>query len=472
MIRNSALVLLLFFFGCSLTSNKEDEEKGKSARLAEIADNIAIQYHEMGWFSGSVLITKDDKEIFLSSYGFQNIEEKIKNSSQSRFNLGSIVKDFTTVLILQQVEAGNLRLSDKLVSFTLGFKQPHADEIKIEHILNHSAGFADIFVAEYREKPLVFDALDKKLHLLIDSPLLFTPGTDHQYSNYGYVVLGVILEKVTGKSFEDLLKNNIFTRAGMTSTTFEPFNSHKNQSVRYTYQYDSALRKVGVTEHPSPDGGVESTVGDVQRLYRALFYSDKILKNSDSRNRRLFAMDGPNWGAYGGGLGVSAAVEVDLANGYEIVVLANTDHLVAELISGRILSFLKNGDYEPIRQPEKNFAFEYYQTKGKHRLTTHFKQAYSDSGYKQFIGRTVNELGMELLKTGSWAEAFDMFDYLVSLFPDAPQVYDSFAFAYLSRGDRETAKNTFSKSLAIKSDFNSDYVSDNYGHNKPFKVRP
>jgi hypothetical protein len=72
----------------------------------------------------------------------------------------------------------------------------------------------------------------------------------------------------------------------------------------------------------------------------------------------------PNWGAYGGGLGVSAAVEVDLANGYEIVVLANTDHLVAELISGRILSFLKNGDYEPIRQPEKTLLSSITKRKG------------------------------------------------------------------------------------------------------------
>ncbi|WP_371379371.1 serine hydrolase [Thalassotalea aquiviva] len=469
MIRNSVLVLFLLFSVCSLASNKEDEQSSHSTKLAVIADTIAKQYHQMGWFSGSLLITKDDKEIFLSSYGLQNVEEGINNTSQSRFNLGSIMKDFTKVLVLQQVEAGKLRLSDKLVTFKLGFKQPLADTITIEHILNHSAGFADIFVAEYRENPLAFDTLEKKLNLLINRPLLFNPGSEHQYSNYGYVVLGVILEKITGKPFEELLKNNIFHRAGMALTTFKPFNSHHNQSVRYTYQYDSTLRKVGVTEHPSPDGGIESTVGDVQRFYRALFYTDKILKNSDSLNRRIFAMDGQNWRAYGGGQGVSAAVEVDLTNGYEVVVLANTDNLVAELISGRILSFIKNGEYESIRPLEKNFAFKYYQTKGKQPFAKHFKQAYRESGYKQFIGRTVNELGMELVKTGSWAEAFDMFEYLVALFPNAPQVYDSLAFAYLSKGDKETAKSTFAKSLAIKADFNSEYVSDNYGHNNALK---
>ncbi|MDP2596175.1 serine hydrolase [Alteromonas stellipolaris] len=469
MVRNLVLIFLLFFASYSLAFDSEDMGEDKSASLAMIGDNIAMQYQQMGWFSGGLLITKDNEVVFASSYGFQNTEERIKNSTQSRFNLGSIMKDFTKVLILQQVEAGKLKLSDKLVAFELGFKQPDADKITIEHLLNHSAGFADIFVAEYRQNQLAFDTLDKKIKILIESPLLFTPGTDRKYSNYGYVVLGVILEKVTGKSFEALLKNNIFNRVEMTSTTFRPVNSHEYQSIRYTYQHNGKLRKVGVTEHPSPDGGIESTVVDVQRFYRALFYSNKLLKNSDAINRQLFAMDDSHWGAYGGGQGVSAAVEVGLDTGYEIVVLANTDHLVAERISGRIYSYIKNGEYQPIRQLEKNFAFEYYQSKGKQQFYKHFKQVYNDSGYSRFIGRIINEAGMELLNTKSWTEAFDMFEYLVSLFPNAPQAYDSLAFAYLSKGDREAAKSTFSKSLTIDASFKSDYVSDNYGHNNTLK---
>lgn len=466
MVRNIVLVFLLFFINNTLASNNHGAKPEKPPNLAETADNIARQYQQMGWFSGSLLITKDNKTVFSSSYGFQNVEEKIKNSTQSRFNLGSIMKDFTKVLILQQVETGKLKLSDKLVSFELGFEQANTDEITIEHLLKHSAGFADIFVAEYRQNQLAFDTLDKKLKLLFDTPLLFKPGTDQKYSNYGYVVLGAILEKVTMKSFEDLLKDNIFNQVGMSSTTFKPLNSHKHQSVRYTYQYDNMLRKVGVTEHPSPDGGIESTVKDVQRFYRALFYTDKILKNTAPLNRKIFAMDGHHWGAYGGGLGVSSAVEVDLATGYEVVVLANTDHLVAERISGRIHSYIKNAEYQPIRQLEKNFAFEYYQSKGKQQFYKHFNQVYNDHGYSRFIGRTINEVGMELLNTKSWTEAFDMFEYLVSLFPNAPQAYDSLAFAYLSKGDSEAAKSTFSKSLTIDDSFKSDYVSDNYGHNK------
>ena len=464
MNQKSTLVFILFFSFCSFAFGDENDQNAKNTTLPAIANDIATQFHNMGWFSGSVLVIQEDKEIFVSSYGFQNIKEQIKNTGQTRFNLGSIMKDFTKVLVLQQIEKGKLRLNSQLISFDLGFKQSFTEDITIEQLLNHSAGFDDIFVAEYRENPLAFDTLDKKLSILIDRPLIFKPGTDNQYSNYGCIVFGKILEKVTGEPFEELLKNKIFLPTEMTDTTFEPSNSHDHQSVKYTYQYDSTLREVGVVEHPSPDGGIESTIRDVHRFYKALFYTDKLLQNSNPINRKVFAMDDLHWGAYGGGLGVSAAVEIDLASNYQIVVLANSDNLVAELISGRIFSFIKNGEYAPVRQLEKNFAYEYYKTNGKKKFSKQFKLAYSDEGYGRFIGRTINELGMELLRAESFTEAFDMFYYLVSLFPDAPQVYDSLAFAYLSKGDETTAKEIFSQSLAIKADFESDYVSDNYGH--------
>jgi len=85
------------------------------------ADNIASQYYEMGWFSGTILVTKDDKVVFTKSYGVQNLKTKSKNSVNTKYNLGSIAKNFTKVLILQQVELGKLSLTDTLDEFDLGF---------------------------------------------------------------------------------------------------------------------------------------------------------------------------------------------------------------------------------------------------------------------------------------------------------------------------------------------------------------
>lgn len=455
------VTFLLFFFNDKVHA---ESSLPNQQDIINTANDIALQYHQMGWFSGSILITKDNNEVFSKAYGYQNINQALPNSIQTRFNLGSIMKDFTKVLILQQVEAGKLSLDDKLSRFDLGFQQDNVQHITVQHLLDHKSGFRDIFVAEYRQNPMAFDTLQKKLALLIDQPLLFAPGTDRNYSNYGYVVLGLILEKVSGKSFERILQENIFDRAKMSSTTLTPINGHQHQSTRYTYIYDSSLQYVGVNEHPGPDGGLESNVTDLQKFYRALFYSNTLLSNTSALNRQAFAMDGPHWGSYGGGRGISSAVEVDLLNGYEVVVLANTDSLIAERISGRILSFIKTGKYTPVRQLEKNFAYDFYQNQGRVKFKNQFQKAYNDIGYDRFIGRTLNELGMELLKSQSWDSAFDVFEYLVSLFPKAPQVYDSLAFAYFTKGEKDNAKRIFSKSLAIKSSFQSDYDKDNYNH--------
>lgn len=270
---------------------------------------------------------------------------------------------------------------------------------------------------------------------------------------------------MTDLSFEDLLTKSIFNRLNLHDTTFRVDTKNQNQSIRYSYMYDGTLREAGVLEHPSPDGGIESTVHDVQKFYRELFYGNLLVDRSRQEVKDMFAMNGKHWGSFGGGLGVSAAVEINLEAGIEIVVLANTDNLVAEFISGRIQSFITKGNYPAIKPLEINYAFNLYKDKGKDHFYKTFQKSYTDYGYTQFIGRTINELGMQLLSTESWDPAFDMFNYLVYLFPDAPQAYDSLAFAYFSKGDAKRARSTFLKALDITKDFNSAYVSNNYLNN-------
>ena len=172
---------------------------------------------------------------------------KRKNTVATKYNLGSIAKNFTTVLILQQVQAGKISLDDPLQSFGLGFPKDVAKNITIRHLLNHRSGFDDIFIGEYRQNQMAFDSIDKKLALLMDKPLLFTPGSDQKYSNYGYIVLGSILEKISHKSYPQLLDESIFKKLSMSGTTFLPTSGGKNQSTRYTYSHEGKLVEVGIT---------------------------------------------------------------------------------------------------------------------------------------------------------------------------------------------------------------------------------
>ncbi|MBU2917070.1 serine hydrolase [Psychrosphaera sp. F3M07] len=456
-IQAAMVIFSTFTVGSVFASDHQDLSKIKNT-----ATDIVEQYTKLGWFSGTVLIAKNGEVFHRQHVGMQSQKLDVKNTANTRYNIGSIMKAFTAVLVLQKVQSGHLKTTDTLDNFKLGFTDPDTANITIEHLLTHRSGLPDIFNARYRENPLVYETVTQKLQLLLDTNLLFKPGTQKKYSNYGYVVLGAILEKVSGQSFEMLLNENIFSRANLTNSSFKPKANHPMQSTRYTYLYNNSLKEVGVTEHPGPDGGIESSVDDIHQFVRALFYRDNLLKRSFPKNRSFFKMDEGSWRSYGGGSGVSAAVEVDLKTGYEIIVLANTDSLVAEFITQRILTFIKTGEYPDIKPKASNFAYQYYQSQHPKRSFVFFKQAYQNAGYTTFVGKTLNQLAMQLINVHRWKEAFDALNYLQFLYPKAPQVYDSLAFAHYKKGEYIEARLTFEKAKSLLPNFKSDYSANNY----------
>ncbi len=115
MIQKSTLILILCFLICTFAFGDEKGQNAIVAPLNTVANDIATQYHQMGWFSGSLLLMKGEQEIVASSYGFQNIDEQIKNTSQTRFNLGSIIKDFTKC-------SGQLQPDTFYATFNISFR--------------------------------------------------------------------------------------------------------------------------------------------------------------------------------------------------------------------------------------------------------------------------------------------------------------------------------------------------------------
>ena len=172
-------LLSISFF--SLAEDTSNHLKEPLPQIAIIAEEIASKYYETGRFSGSLLLAKDGQVFFEASYGYEDKNEKKYNSINTKFALGSIVKNYTKVLILQQLALGKLSLEDTIDKYELGFPTEISSKVTINDLLNHRAGFADIFTAEYRENQLAFDTLEKKLQLLINEPLLFEPDTDYRY---------------------------------------------------------------------------------------------------------------------------------------------------------------------------------------------------------------------------------------------------------------------------------------------------
>ena len=430
--------------------------------LLEQSSAIIQDYVKAGWFSGNLLIANERGQKVLKSYGYANKAAGIKNQACTRFNIGSIAKIYTAVLVLQYIESGELTLDTTLAETGLDLDPVIAKKVTIGHLLKHQAGFSDIFVPEYMDNPLKYDTLDKKVALLRNKPLLFEPGTDRRYSNYGYILLGAALESLSGKTFGTLLHDNIFVPVQAKTASLHRLEGDTCQSERYVFNLEQIQERTEFREVSGPDGGIEATVDDVLQFFRVLFFTDRLLERRASSFTWYFG-DKPHFGAYGGGTGVSAAVDVLQNKKLVIVSLANSDELVAERISNRIVALANNTESMPFALPAKHFVYQQYQTLGNEGFKARFAELYKQHGYTSFMGKAINEAGLSLARAGKVEPALAIVGFLEHFYPTAPQAYDSLAYVYYLNGDEVNAKREFERALSFKADFNSDYHSMNYG---------
>jgi Beta-lactamase len=170
-------------------------------------------------FSGVVLVVKRERTIFHRAYGLADRSWGIANRLDTKFNLASMNKMFTAVAIAQLIEAGKLRLEDTLGSILPNYPNPQAARaITIANLLSHSAGLGMLFDRAGFDRRKRYRTSSDYFPLFASEPLLFQPGTASAYSNEGYVVLGAVVEKLTGMSYFDYVRERIFRPLGMSHT--------------------------------------------------------------------------------------------------------------------------------------------------------------------------------------------------------------------------------------------------------------
>jgi len=291
-------------------------------------------------FSGVVLIAKGGTPMLQIAYGLANKEKNIPNTPGTLFNIGSINKSFTQVAIEQLAAGGKLSLKDPIKKFLPDYPNKEAAEkVTVEHLLFMSSGIGDFFNERYEATPKKnLISIQGYLPLFADKPLAFEPGSRKQYSNGGYVVLGAIIEKVSGLDYYTYVRQNIFAPAGMTATdSYEKDSGLPDIAVGYTKHggdEKAATWKVNVEKLPqrgSSAGGGYSTAGDLLRYTQALAGPSKIPSTFAGRH---------GLGIAGGLEGANAALEWNPANGYAIIVLSNYDPPSAERVAQRIRALL------------------------------------------------------------------------------------------------------------------------------------
>lgn len=293
-------------------------------------------------FSGVVLLAKDGQTIFTKAWGYADRDKKIANTPDTRFNLGSINKLMTKIAIGQLAKAGKLSFSDKLIKVLPDYpNRDVAEKITIGQLCTMKSGLGDIFNDRYfSSDPNKIRDLRDYLPLFVDQPLEFEPGTKTRYSNAGYVVLGLVIEKLSGKNYYDYIRENIFQPAGMKdSGWFEIDKLPANTAIGYMKK-GSPDRKANSTAQPgrgSSAGGGYASAGDMLKLANALKTGKLAIPQDDG----AFAAEFTGTGIAGGSEGVNAAFLTSVKYGYTVIVLSNFDPPSAEAPAMQVTDWLK-----------------------------------------------------------------------------------------------------------------------------------
>lgn len=225
---------------------------------------------------------------------------------------------------------------------------------------------------------------------------------------------------------------------------------------------DQTLDETLFREVSGPDGGIEATTESLYTFYSALMHTNKLLKRNGQAFGAYFGNQPSHITAFGGGTGVSAAVELLVERELTIIVLANSDELVAERISNRLTQVFKGEEVDSVTLPAKHFVYQQFKSLGSDEFKAKFKTNYKAAGYREFIGKAINESGLALIKNGQHEDGLNIVTMLIHFFPKAPQAYDSLAYAHFLMGQLEKSRSEFKKALSLNPSFKSDYHQNNF----------
>jgi CubicO group peptidase (beta-lactamase class C family) len=270
-IKMKNLVVILFlFFSCSAIPQS----------VTEKLDELVSAYAKLNKFNGSVLVAQKGKVLLEKGYGWKNKKDSLFTSAATVYQIGSVTKQFTAAIILRLEEQGKLRLDDKLTKYFPGY--PNGDSITIFHLLTHSSGIFNYtndgkFMNAEVARP---QTQEKMISLFRDKPLGFSPGSKFSYSNSGYSLLGYIVEKVTGKQWETVMREYILSPLKMTHSGFDFARLQSpDKAIGYFYVNSTGYQTAPIVDSTVSyaAGSLYSTVGDLYKWERAI-YGDKILK--------------------------------------------------------------------------------------------------------------------------------------------------------------------------------------------------
>lgn len=465
------IILLLSINGASLAQNTSFRATPKTVKNVE---RYLEELEKIG-YSGSALIALNGKTVISRGFGYSDGERKLKNSAKTVFDIGSITKQFTAAAILKLEMQGKLSTDDKITKYFQNVPPDKAD-ITIHQLLRHSSGLRGGVGGDY-EKITEAEFIEK----VFASPLRFPAGTRFSYSNIGYSLLALIVEKVSGQSYEQYLYENLWKPAAMETTGYTRPNFDKNliavgyrKEERWGKPTEKEWEKDAPYLHLKGNGGILSTTEDLLKWDRALA-TDKILSKEAKEKYYHPALradeTGNSYYAYGWDVmktdrnttriwhnGSNNIFYADfyryIDEGVTIILMTNTWQSSFNG-TGRVISkIIFDANYVPVmpiadNPANRTFTDEIIKLtleKGLSAATEIFQKRNKKI---DLLENVINAKGYDLMEEKKLKEAIEIFKLNVFAFPKSANAFDSLGEAYLEVGNKELAIENYKKSLLL-----------------------
>jgi CubicO group peptidase (beta-lactamase class C family) len=419
----TAVVILILVLSKSLLADN----------ISDKLDEMLNKYNEKELFSGVVVLAKDGDVIYKKTSGYADWENKIPVNFETHFNIASIGKMFTATLIKQLEKEGKLSMNDPLNKYLNIFSDEIGSKITIQLLLDMKAGLGDYFMdPAYRRNVEKFTTVDAYLNLIKDEPLLYQPGQGQEYSNSGYAVLGGVIEKVTGKSYEQNLKERIFEPLGMNNSFYKQMNDKiDNFATATNINFAGNKKRMREEASPSPAGGFYMNAGD-------LFKMDAYLKSTKLLSGGVRAGGTPGWNSIFG----------QYKNGYTLIILSNFGR-VADEMEMKFRKIMLNEPYGEPALPMQMVLYKTFKEEGSMGLSKNLKKILEENDM-QYSDMALNNFGYQLMEAGELDMAIEVFKLNTELFPNIANTFDSLAEAYTNKGNKELAIANYKKVLELR----------------------
>lgn len=431
-------------------------------------DELIKTYAEYGKFNGSVLVAEQGEVIYKNGFGMANMEWEIPNTSSTKFRLASVSKQFTAMLIMQLVAENTLDLHTPISRYLPNYPKDKADQITLHHLLTHTSGIPNEDVdGNLKHSP------DDLVHVFKNLELDFTPGDRFKYSNSGYVLLGLIIEKVTGERYEEVLKKKIFEPLQMTNSGYD--NNHeviKNRASGYRKFWNGYRNSNYIhMSVPYSAGGLYSTVEDLYLWDRALYSGQLLPIIYLNKLFEGYVKEGVDtYYGYGWDIGrlyvgnttdhVQSIRHDGVINGFTsfivripstetlIVLLNNTGRAPLHQMIRSITGILKNTTYD---FPKKSLAKSLVKVIESDGVEKGLEFYYKTKDTKTYYlnEEEMNLVGYDLLNAGEFSYAATIFKLNIDEYPRSFNVYDSYGEALMNLGDKVNAIKNYEKSLEL-----------------------